>query len=97
MLLLAAICLAGLAPGVATAWLLRGRGWPLAIAAGLGVTLVLPASLIAAMILCPPLGLAVALAAIAEALHAYDDGRIWIATAWAGTAALALACTGVAW
>lgn len=97
MLLLVAICLAGLLPGIATAWLLRERGWPLAIAAGLGVTLALPGTLVIAMIVCPPLGLAVALVSLAEALHAYDNGRVWIGTAWAATVCLALACAGVAW
>ncbi|MFF9285418.1 hypothetical protein [Streptomyces griseosporeus] len=94
--MLLALCLAGLIPGTVTAWLLRRRGWLVALAAGLGVTLSLPALLLAAMVLFPPLGFAVALAAIAAALHAYDDGRVWIATAWAATAVLALTCAGVA-
>lgn len=94
--MLLAICLAGLLPGVATVWLLRGRGWLLAALAGLGVTLSLPAALIATMVVFPPLGVAVAVGALAAALHAYDDGRVWIATAWAATACLALACAGVA-
>ncbi|MFJ9037455.1 hypothetical protein ACIRF8_12810 [Streptomyces sp. NPDC102406] len=97
MLLLVAVCLAGLLPGVATAWLLRGRGWPLAVAAGLGVTLALPGALIVTMLVFPPIGLAVALLSLREALHAYDDGRVWVGTAWAATVALSLACAGVAW
>lgn len=93
--MLLAICLAGLVPGVATVWLLRGRGWPLAVTAGLSVTLSLPAALIVTMVLFPPLGFAVAVGSCLAALHAYDDGRVWIATVWAATACLALTCAGV--
>ncbi|MFB7711607.1 hypothetical protein [Streptomyces sp. NPDC056105] len=91
-----AVCLAGLVPGVATAWLLRGRGWPIAVAAGLGVTFSLPLALALTMRLFPPLGVAVAVGSLLAALHAYDEGRVWIGTAWAATACLALTCAGVA-
>ncbi|WPP30020.1 hypothetical protein [Streptomyces sp. CL7] len=94
--MLLAIALAGLAPGLATAWLLRHRGWPVALAAGLGVTASLPFLLVAAMVAFPPLGLAVALASIAAVLHAYDDGRVLAGTAWALSAAISLTCAGVA-
>jgi hypothetical protein len=94
--MLLALILAGLTPGVATTWLLRTRGWPLAVLAGLAVTISLPGLLIVAMLLFPPLGVAVALAALLAAVRAYDDGRIWIATAWAATTVVALACVGVA-
>ncbi|MEU6661241.1 hypothetical protein [Streptomyces sp. NPDC046821] len=94
--MLLAICLAGLLPGIATAWLLRERGWLLASLAGLGIALWLPATLAATMVLFPPLGLAVAAVAAVAGLHAFDEGRVWIATAWAATACLALTCAGVA-
>ncbi|MFD6324210.1 hypothetical protein ACFWOL_15370 [Streptomyces sp. NPDC058442] len=94
--MLLALALAGLAPGAATAWLLRHRGWPLATLAGLGVTISLPGLLLVAMVVFPPLGIAVALAALAAALRAYDAGRVLIGTAWAATAVVALGCAGVA-
>lgn len=94
--MLLALALAGLVPGIATAWLLRGRGWLLALAAAAGVTVSLPGLLLVAMIAFPPLGVAVALAAGAAALHAYDDGRVWIGTAWASTAFVAITCAAVA-
>jgi hypothetical protein len=94
-MLLLAICLAGLLPGLATVWMLRGHGWPIVVAAGIGVTLSLPATLIATMVLVPPLGVAVAAASCLAALHAYDQGRVWIATVWAVTASIALTCSGV--
>lgn len=94
--MLFALLLAGLAPGLATAWLLRGRGWPLAGLAGLGVTATLPCLLAATLLMAPPLGIAVAAGAGAAALRAYDDGRVWTGTAWAATAVAALACAGVA-
>lgn len=93
--MLLAICLAGLLPGLATVWLLRGHGWPLAVAAGLGVTLSLPAALILTMVVFPPLGVAVAVVSLLAALRALDEGRVWIATVWAATACLALTCAGV--
>ena len=95
--MLLALVLAGLAPGLATVWLLRRRGWLVAVAAGLGVTISLPGMLLLAMIAFPPLALAVTLVALASALHAYDDGRVWIGTAWATTALIALTCAGVTW
>ncbi|MEV6803160.1 hypothetical protein [Streptomyces sp. NPDC051132] len=91
-----ALCLAGLAPGAATAWLLHQRhGWPLAILAGLGVTASLPCLLVAAMVVFPPLGIVVGIGSGAAALRAYDAGRIGVGTAWTATALVALACAGV--
>ncbi|MFH9404911.1 hypothetical protein ACH4JS_34890 [Streptomyces sp. NPDC017638] len=96
-MLFLALCLAGLAPGAATAWLLHQRhGWLTAVLAGLGVTASLPCLLVAAMVVAPPLGILVALGSIVAALRAYDAGRIWIATTWVATALVALACAGVA-
>jgi hypothetical protein len=94
--MLLALTIAGLAPGIATALLLRHRGWTIALLAGLGVTVSLPLLLVAAMLAFPPLGLAVAVASIAAALHAYDDGRVLAGTAWALSAAISLTCAGVA-
>lgn len=95
MLLFTLVCLAGIAPGVATVWHLRRYyGWPLALLAGAGVTAVMPCLLISSLIVFPPLGFAVGLAAAAAALGAYDDGRVWIATAWAAASVIALACAG---
>ncbi|MFF9215601.1 hypothetical protein [Streptomyces viridosporus] len=94
--MLLVLVLAGLVPGLATVWLLRRRGWVLALLAGLGVTVSLPGLLLVAMIAFPPLGIAVALAALVAALRAYDDGRVLIGTAWAATAVIALGCAGVA-
>ncbi|WP_073946505.1 hypothetical protein [Streptomyces kebangsaanensis] len=95
-MLLALVCLAGLAPGLATAWLVRSRGhsWALAIAAGVGVTASLPLLLLATVLACPPAAYALTAVAVLAALQAYDDGRIWIGTAWATTAAAAFACAG---
>lgn len=90
------LLIAGLAPGLATAWLLRGRGWPLAGLAGLAVTAALPCLLAAALLLFPPIGIAVAVGSLAAALRAYDDGRVWTGTVWAVTAVVALTCAGVA-
>ncbi|MFD8254696.1 hypothetical protein [Streptomyces werraensis] len=94
--MLLALTIAGLAPGIATGLLLRHRGWTIALLAGLGVTVSLPLLLVAAMLAFPPLGLAVAIASIAAALHAYDDGRVLAGTAWALSAVISLACAGVA-
>ncbi|WP_439947198.1 hypothetical protein [Streptomyces sp. BBFR109] len=95
-MLLLLICAAGLAPGLATAWLARrrGRSWPLAVAAGAAVTAALPALLVLALLSIPPLALFLAAGAVLAALNAYDDGRVWTATAWAWTAAVCMACAG---
>lgn len=95
-MLLALVCLAGLTPGLATAWYLRheGHGWLLAICAGLGVTASIPAMLLSTLWLFPPLGIAVGLASVLAALRAYDSGRVWAATAWVAAATVALSCAG---
>ncbi|MEU7048049.1 hypothetical protein [Streptomyces eurythermus] len=96
-MLFLALCLAGLAPGAATAWLLHHRhGWPTAALAGLGITASLPCLLAAVMLVFPPLGIVVGVGSIGAALRAYDGGRVWVATAWAATAVVALTCAGVA-
>lgn len=94
-MLLLVICLAGLSPGIATAWLLRHRGWLLATAAGLAVTVALPGLLLLAVIAMPPLGYLIAALSAAVAVRAYDDGRVFVGTSWAVVVVAAFACAGV--
>lgn len=93
-MLIALLAVAALAPGLATTWRLRHRGWALALLAGVGITAALPFLLLASLIAFPPLGLIVSAVSAVAALKAYDDGRIWFATAWASMAVVATACTG---
>lgn len=93
-MLLALVCLAALAPGLATAWVLRSRGRLIATLAGAGVTVSLPFLLLISLVVFPPLGVAVGVGAVFAAMDAYDRGRPAIATAWVGLAAVALACSG---
>jgi hypothetical protein len=94
-MLLLAICLAGLAPGLTTVWLLRRRGWLLATLAGLAVTLALPGLLVLALITMPPLAYVLAVGSVVIACRAFDEGRVWIGCAWAVVLAVSLACAGV--
>lgn len=96
MLIFAALCLAALAPGAATVWLLRRnrRSWLLAALAGVGVTVSGPFLLLASLFVFPPLGLLLGGGAALAAVHYYDEGQVWAATAWAAAATLALACSG---
>ncbi|MFF7452120.1 MULTISPECIES: hypothetical protein [unclassified Streptomyces] len=94
MLIVTVICLAALAPGAATVWLLHHRGWLIASLAGLGVTVSVPFLLLVSLVVFPPLGFLIGGGAALAALKAYDDDRIWLATAWAAAAALAFACAG---
>jgi hypothetical protein len=93
-MLLFLLAVAALAPGACTAWLLRRHGWPLAILAGAGVTLSLPLLLAGGFVVFPGLGVLAGMAACLAALSAYDDGRVWAATTWAGCAAAAFTCAG---
>ncbi|MFC8515502.1 hypothetical protein [Streptomyces sp. NPDC057257] len=93
-MLIAVLCLTALAPGVATAWLLRARGPLIATLAGAAVTAALPFLLLVSLIVFPPLGLVVAILAVIAALTAYDRGRLWAATAWTGIALVASAYAG---
>lgn len=95
-MLLALVCIAGLTPGIATAWYLHhtGRGWPIALGAAAAVTAALPLALLATMSAFPPIGIAVGLAAALAALRAYDDGRVWVATVWAVAAVISLSGAG---
>ncbi|MFC7880470.1 hypothetical protein ACFUVV_01080 [Streptomyces sp. NPDC057376] len=94
-MLLLAICIAGLAPGITTALLLRHRGRLLATLAGLAVTLALPCLLILAMVAMPPLGYVVAACSAAIAVKAYDEGRVLVGTAWVLVVVASFACAGV--
>ncbi|MEU1478912.1 hypothetical protein [Streptomyces sp. NPDC005760] len=94
MLLITLLVLAGLAPGVATAWFLRRHGRLISLLAGAGVTVALPFLLLVTLVAVPPLGFALGLLAAAAALRAVDDGRVWVATAWAGVAVVAISCAG---
>lgn len=97
-MLLLALCVAGLAPGVATAWLVHRRhGWALAVAAGIGVTVSLPGLLILALLAMPPLAVILGLVAGLAAVNAYDRGSIWVATAYAGATFVCLWCAGAGW
>jgi hypothetical protein len=89
-----ALLAAALIPGVITAIRLRTRGWPLAVAAGIGVTLSIPFTLLSCIVFFPPLGFAVGVLAAAAALNAYDAGKIWFATLWATVAVIACSCAG---
>lgn len=96
MLLLVVLCLAALAPGAATVWLLRHhrRGWLIAALGGVLVTASVPFLLLVSLVLFPPLGILISGGAALAAVNAYDHDRIWVATAWAVLAAGALACAG---
>jgi hypothetical protein len=94
MLLITLLVLAGLAPGVATAWFLRQRGPLIAVLAGAGVTVSLPFLLLCSLVVFPPLGFALGAAATIAAVKAFDDGRVWVGLAYAGAAVVALGCAG---
>jgi hypothetical protein len=93
-MLLVLLTLAALAPGIATSWLLRRHGPLIAVLAGAGVAFALPFLLVVSLVLFPPLGIVLAAGAGIAALEAYDRGKVWMATAWAGVMALASACAG---
>lgn len=89
-----ALLVAALIPGVITSIRLRPRGWPIAVLAGLGVTLSIPFVALSCIVFFPPLGIAVGVLAVVAALNAYDSGRVGTATLWAITAVIALGCAG---
>ncbi|MEH0574329.1 hypothetical protein QBA54_07495 [Streptomyces sp. B21-108] len=95
-MLLLILCAGALAPGAATVWLLRHRryAWPLALLAGLGVTLSLPFLLLATMFVFPPLGILAGGAALYAAFNALDAGRLTAFTGWTAAALLAFSCAG---
>lgn len=89
-----ALLVAALIPGVITAIRLRARGWPIAVLAGLGVTLSIPFVALSCLVVFPPLGIAVAVLAVVAALNAYDAGRIWTASLYGALAVIAVGCAG---
>ncbi|WP_225825622.1 hypothetical protein [Streptomyces naphthomycinicus] len=92
---LAILAAVTLAPGLATAWSLRHRGWPIAVLAGVGVTAALPFLLIVGILAFPPLGVVVAVGSAIAALQSYDRGSIVAGASWAAVAVLAT--VGVGW
>ncbi|MFD5697469.1 hypothetical protein [Streptomyces lasiicapitis] len=95
MLLLAALTLVGLAPGLITAWqVYQEHGWRRAVLAGAAVTVGLPAVLILSLIMFPPLAAAAAACSAILALKAYGDDQIWVGSTWTCVLMVALWCTG---
>jgi glucose-6-phosphate-specific signal transduction histidine kinase len=91
MLFLVFFAVLMLAPGVYTAVRVHARhGWMWAALAGIGMTLLGVALLLATVVAFAPLGLVLMVVCLLAALRAYDDGRFTAATAWT-TAALLLA------
>ena len=84
-----------LAPGVYAAVRVQARhGWWWAIAAGVGVTFLGIALLLATVVAFAPLGLVLMVVCLLAALRAYDAGRLSAATAWTTVALLFAAVTG---
>lgn len=98
-MLLLALCIAAVIPGLITGWLIHRRhGWQIAALAAAGVTLAMPFLLLSAFVVFPPLGFALGAAGAFAALSAFDDGRIWTGVALAGAAGVAFSCAGwAAW
>ncbi|MEU6597879.1 hypothetical protein [Streptomyces flaveolus] len=92
--MLLALLAAVLVPGVITAWLLRHRGWGIALLAGAAATAALPFVLVCSLVVFPPLGFALGIAAALAALDAFDAGRVWVGTVLAAASVIALACAG---
>lgn len=94
-MLIIAIALAGLAPGVFTAWRVhRLHGWIPAILAGTGVTIALVAGLLISLAMVPGLAVIVAAGCLFAALRDFDRGHIFFACAWVGLAAVFMSCAG---
>lgn len=94
-MLLVALVLAALAPGVITGWRVhRRRGWPRAVLAGAGVTVAGAGLVLLALVILAPLALGLALLAAVGALNAYDRGRLKLATLLVSTMAVCLWCAG---
>jgi len=94
MLIITLLVLAGLAPGIITGVLLRRRGPLVAVLAGAAVTVSLPFLLLVTLVAVPPLGFLLGGLAAVAAVNAFDDGRVWVATAYAGAAVVAVSCAG---
>jgi hypothetical protein len=84
-----------LAPGVYTAVRVKARhGWMWAVLAGVGVTFLGIALLLATVVAFAPLGLFLMVVCLLAALRAYDAGQFAAATAWTAAALLLAAVTG---
>lgn len=84
-----------LAPGVFTAMRVQARhGWMWGVLAGVGVTFLGLALLLATVVAFAPLGLVLMVVCLLAALRAYDAGRFAAATAWTTAALLLAAVTG---
>ncbi|MEU6070551.1 hypothetical protein ABZ864_40460 [Streptomyces sp. NPDC047082] len=82
----------GLTPCIGTARLVhRHRGWPLALLARLRATIAFPLLVLATLTVFPPLGIGAG--AVLAAFHAYDHGRIRVATMWTAAAIITFACS----
>lgn len=95
-MLIALAAVLGLAPGLATAWLLRGRGWhPAAVAlAGACVTVLTVVGLLVSLAVLAPLAIFATTGCVLAALRAYDRGRLLTATGWMSLAAVCMWCAG---
>jgi hypothetical protein len=95
MLLIAALVLAALAPGIVTAWRVHRRhNWTRAILAGAGVTAGLAGLAVVSLIVLAPLAIVLATVSAVAALNAYDRGRLALATLWVTTMAICIWCAG---
>ena len=95
MLLLVLFAVLMLAPGVYTAVKVQARyGWWWAVLAGIGVTFLGLALLLATVVAFAPLGLVLTVVCLLAGLRAYDAGRLTAATAWTALALLLAAVTG---
>ncbi|WP_037616395.1 hypothetical protein [Streptomyces aureus] len=94
-MLLTALVLAALTPGVVTGWrVYRRRGWPRAILAGAGVTVGVAGLALLSLIMSAPLASVLAALSAVAALNAYDRGRLLLATLWVTTMAVCIWCAG---
>lgn len=95
MLLFVALVLGALLPGLVVAWRVRlHRGWWVAVLAGIAVTVGVAGFVLVSLIVLAPLAIALATVAGVAALHAYDRGRLLLATLWVSTMAVFLWCAG---
>lgn len=95
MLLFVALVLGALLPGLFVAWRVRPHhGWRVAVLAGTAVTVGVAGFVLVSLIVLAPLAIALATVAGVAALHAYDRGRLLLATLWVSTMAVFLWCAG---
>jgi hypothetical protein len=94
-MLIAVFVLVALTPGAVTAWRLRDRGMPVAVAAGTALTVLLAATCLAALAAMAPVAILLGGGCALSALHAYDRGRMAAATMWVASAMVCFWCAGV--